>query len=220
MKPCDFYFSDSSQSLSDLTFEPSILLHDEKKKELDVNRHFTKNDFVFQAEKDLSLGAFYKKEGDYILIASAFGAYKMELPGDKKAELYDFEEGVKLSFKSHSTVGEVAYWSAKVRSCWADEMGEKSSDLWMRATKKHEGWIPPYRVYQFRTRRGRVEYCTILMPSKAKKIERTSVGVLITTEDHQFIIEDPLASKIILEGHIQWGYPQANGVFKLEDPLV
>lgn len=214
MRPFDYYFSDPSLSLDHLDFEAPILTR-KGKKELSLTEGPDLPSFSFQSDANFSLGACYRKKGNHILAASAFGAYRFHLPDGMDEESCDFDEGVNFNFKCTSGSGGRSSWTVKIKNSWINESAKEASPVWMRAKKIEKYWIPPYCSYNFRSSRGLIEYCEILLPSPAIDIKKINTGVLLKTEYHRFIIEDDYASKVILRGNVRWGFPQSDGFFKL-----
>lgn len=221
MSPFDFYFSDPSLNLDRLTFKAPILFSEEDLVRLGLKNSPMGQDFLFQEIPDFFMGACYRREADSILIASAFGAYKFQ--GAEK--LNQNEDALEFSFKSCSSLGAIRYGSAIVTRDWSDGGGDSIEKLWMRATRNDDdSWTPPFSKGHFRSSGGingskSLQCCTILLPSPATKIKALGEGVEIKTDQHRFVIADPLAAEIILSGNVQWGYPQENGCFQLTKRL-
>lgn len=222
MKLSDFYFSTPSVELDALDFKAPPLFSSNDLKRLGLTAPFNLASFFFKADTGFSLCAYYKQENDHILVASPFGSYRFTIPSSLNLAPSDFEKGVSFDFTYYSDSGALGSSSAKVTNHWTDSYGELADDPWMRAIPLPGSfWTPPYSLHQFRlTGRGRFEYATILLPSPALSIEPHYQGVVIHTEHHSFLIEDPISAKAILEGHIRWGYPQEDGTFLLEPPFV
>lgn len=219
MKPFDFYFSDPSLSLDELSFnEP--LMQTESDSTTYTDSDISDLSFFFEASSDFNIGAYYKQQGDVMLAASPFGAFQFKLKNSLD-ELESQEDQKMVHLKCSLKGGKLASWPVKLTTHWGSQLGTPPSRIWMRATKNEDSsWTPPYRSTHLRlSGHSPLEYCTVLLPSPATHIQALGEGVQMKTDQHRFIIKDPLIAQMILKGDVRWGYPQEQGHFMLTKPV-
>lgn len=221
MSPFDFYFSDSSAELDQCDFKaPKSLAAGEVQARFGFAPDFAHQHF--EAPIDFPLGSYYKKDGNDVLAISPFGAYRFDCTDLFEKNPMQEDQGIELRFRcfANSSSNALMSWPVQLKNDWADALGE-IPHVWMRAKPHSDGsWTPPYCSHQMRkSGQAELHYCTVLLPSPALRIEAVKGGVRMVTDQHTFIIDDDSSAKVILAGHVRWGYPQADGTFALEPRL-